>query len=640
MLSLFIVMQLRLLFALAFTSIGFTANADAAPTWQDGPAANIDTLCGLAGPVYNTTIVTKAGLLVDPIALTPKLGQVVTVHGVATNMGCASEDVVIDFKLPPGARLADTTQFPVKCHDIRVIGTAVDQWNTNELCLQQPIVLSNGALRFMTGKLLVPTNSTQVWTLEIQVPVIYDSAAADALTIMTSWRSQGQVIQTVVASTGQPVPFQQALPPMGQPQPSPQQPPVPSNTRGEDLVLLGSSLADAGTLPVAFSNDDGSFTVTNHIVGDFAGWARQPNVTRLTGDFNKDGYVDYALVGGPGWRSIPVAMSNGDGTFTVTNHDVGDFGAWADAPSGAKPLAADFNSDGHTDIALVGGAGWGSIPVAFSSGNGAFVVTNFGLAGFPTWATAQGARAIVGDFNKDGRSDIALVGGNGWTMIPVAYGYGNGTFLPILAAATATGNHCSWYPCYYQWNFAQAAQEPGTQVIATDFNKDGATDLLLVGGSSPGIRFAMGATDNTFQRFERHDISLATYARVAGVKVLTGDFNKDGWVDLVLTGVSGWNHFPVVTNLGGNGFWSTSNKYVGAFGALAAEPGVRQVIGDFNGDGFSDIALTGGSWWTSIPVAFNNGNGFTVPATFPLTTRFPGWAKDTSASVFVGRLNQ
>jgi hypothetical protein len=39
----------------------------------------------------------------------------------------------------------------------------------------------------------------------------------------------------------------------------------------------------------------------------------------LTGDFNGDGRTDIALTGVAGWVSVPVAFSNGDGTWRVTN---------------------------------------------------------------------------------------------------------------------------------------------------------------------------------------------------------------------------------------------------------------------------------------------------------------------------------
>ena len=47
--------------------------------------------------------------------------------------------------------------------------------------------------------------------------------------------------------------------------------------------------------------------------------AATPGVQVLTGDFNGDGRTDIALTGVAGWASIPVALSNGDGTFQVVN---------------------------------------------------------------------------------------------------------------------------------------------------------------------------------------------------------------------------------------------------------------------------------------------------------------------------------
>ena len=50
--------------------------------------------------------------------------------------------------------------------------------------------------------------------------------------------------------------------------------------------------------------------------------------------------------------------------------------------------------------------------------------------------------------------------------------------------------------------------------------------------------------------------------------------------------------------------------------------GTRAIVGDFNGDGYSDIAFLGPAGSTSIPVP-----------------RFSGWASDTRASAFTGRVN-
>ncbi len=158
-------------------------------------------------------------------------------------------------------------------------------------------------------------------------------------------------------------------------------------------------------------------------------WAPPNPLAILTGKFNKDGKTDIALTGPSGWGTLPMAFSNSNGTFNVTNYGINQFATWAS--QGATTVTGDFNGDGMTDIALTGPSGWVTLPVAFSNGNGTFNVTNFGNFGidqFANWASQPGVKVLTGDFDKDGDTDIALTGPSGWVTLPVAFSNGNGTF--------------------------------------------------------------------------------------------------------------------------------------------------------------------------------------------------------------------
>ena len=58
---------------------------------------------------------------------------------------------------------------------------------------------------------------------------------------------------------------------------------------------------------------------TTVIRGGFAGWATAAGTKVVTGDFSGSGRTDIALVGGQGWTTVPVAFANGGGTWTITN---------------------------------------------------------------------------------------------------------------------------------------------------------------------------------------------------------------------------------------------------------------------------------------------------------------------------------
>lgn len=232
-----------------------------------------------------------------------------------------------------------------------------------------------------------------------------------------------------------------------------------------DIALLGGAGRDF--VPVAFSNGDGTFNVTTYGIGDFGMWAAAANVKRFVADFNNDGFSDLALTGGPGWRSIPIAFSNGDGTFRVVNDLMSnDFGTWASQWSTRKRLG-DFDGDGLPDIALLGVSAWTTIPVAHANANGTFRVTNMSVPDFPGWSAASDASVLVGDFDNDKKSDIALTGVKGWTTIPVAFSRGNGTFMVTNASV----------PDFPGWS-----SDYGVTRLVGRFGVDNVADIVLVGG--------------------------------------------------------------------------------------------------------------------------------------------------------------
>jgi hypothetical protein len=375
-----------------------------------------------------------------------------------------------------------------------------------------------------------------------------------------------------------------------------------------------------GSIPFAASNGNGSFKATNDYVPNFPAWAAMPGVQVVTGDFNGDGVIDIALTGVSGWGSIPVALSNGDGSFNVINGGASNFATWAAEP-GAKAITGDFNCDGKTDIALVGVSGWETIPVAFSNGNGTFRVTNSVVPNFPEWAATNGAKALEGPFNTVGCGSIALFGVSGWETIPVASSNGDGTFSVTDAAAP---------------NFQTWASQPGVQMLTGYFTGNPLNPLppnepkfgiALVG--VPGwstIPVAAAKGDGTFTITDEGVPNFPEWASTPGVTAVTLD-QFFSLTSIALVGAKGWGSIPLASP-NGDGTFTVTNQAVLNFPTWASTPGVKIITGDFHGTGFdTDIALVGGPNWASIPVAHLSVT-FTVTndgvPTFPALAAEPG----------------
>jgi hypothetical protein len=166
------------------------------------------------------------------------------------------------------------------------------------------------------------------------------------------------------------------------------------------------------------------------------------------GDFNEDGKSDLVSVNranGVPPGSVIVALNKGDGTFpTTTNYAVGT------APFSVA--VGDFNGDGKQDMAVANVISSFDVSILMGNGDGSFQsATNY-----PTPGNA--ATVAAGDFNGDGRLDLVVGGENGESIL---LGNGDGTFQTGITIASGSINQ----------------QGAFHDVVVADFNQDGAPDV-------------------------------------------------------------------------------------------------------------------------------------------------------------------
>ncbi|UBF30433.1 matrixin family metalloprotease (plasmid) [Kovacikia minuta CCNUW1] len=219
---------------------------------------------------------------------------------------------------------------------------------------------------------------------------------------------------------------------------------------GDGRDDLAKAFNDNGLASIDVHLSTGSsFTIQRWATGQGGFWDTQQ---WLVGDFNGDGRDDLAKAfNDNGLASIDVHLSTGSG-FTIQRWATGQGGFW----NTQQWLAGDFNGDGRDDIAKAfDDYGLTSIDVHPSTGS-SFAIQR--------WATGQGAfwntqRWLAGDFNGDGRDDIAKAfNESGLATIDVHPS--SGFSFAIQRWATGQGRF---------WNTQQW--------LAGDFNGDGRNDL-------------------------------------------------------------------------------------------------------------------------------------------------------------------
>jgi hypothetical protein len=277
----------------------------------------------------------------------------------------------------------------------------------------------------------------------------------------------------------------------------------------------------------------------------------------------------------------------------------------------ATAIAQSGSPGNYSLTATVGGTG-STVPtgaVSFlDTGNGNAVLgtatlgtgtTGLSFVNSSNPATGSNPLSIaVGDFNGDGIPDLAVANSPGNT-VTILLGNGDSTFT-AASTSPATGS----YPM---------------SIAVGDFNGDGILDLAVANYDSNTVTILLGNGDGTFTPVA----SPATGTHPDSIAV--GDFNGDGIPDLAV--LNGY-YDDTVTILLGNGD--------GTFTPTSASPESGPIpmsiaVGDFNGDGIPDLAVTNNGL-DGVTILLGNGDGTFMAAPSPATGAGPN-------SIAVGDFN-
>ena len=347
---------------------------------------------------------------------------------------------------------------------------------------------------------------------------------------------------------------------------------VVQDLNGDGIPDIVLSSASDDSLTVLLGNGDGTFKVAPGSPTS-TNYGAYPIVVA---DVNGDGIPD--LVAGGGYYLVTL-LGNGDGSFTEMPITASTYSE----ATFSSMVVGDFNGDGIPDLATLDLAGQ-HIVILFGNGDGTFktgptTTTSTMSAGSPLSLTA-------GDFNGDGKLDLAvpIYGSSG--SLAVLLGNGDGTFQ------AAPGSPVS-------------VEDWPSMVYVGDFNGDGIADILVAAQTSgTTINILLGKGDGTFSQMQTGSPQLECCSNTA-----LGDFNGDGVTDIVSSSFYNGNAEVLLTQL-------TQTTTATTTGISPVGTGTHQVDASYLGNSVYSASVSSTVGLTAVtPPSFAiAGTGVTVTA--------------------------
>jgi enediyne biosynthesis protein E4 len=321
-----------------------------------------------------------------------------------------------------------------------------------------------------------------------------------------------------------------------------------------DVFLVnGSTLAgfpngQGPTSHLYHNNGDGTFTdVTRKAGVALRGWGQGV----CAGDYDNDGWIDLYVTF---WGHNVLLRNNGDGTFTDVTKKVG---LWRDSARWGTGCAfVDYDRDGHLDLFV-------SEYVDFDPNH----TPEPGSSSLCQW---KGISVMCGPRGLKGTQD------------ELYHNNGNGTFTDVSEKSGISKTDP--YYCF--------------TALTGDFDNDGWPDIFVACDSTPSLLFHNNH-DGTFAEVAvKVGVAYNEDGREeAGMGAHAGDYDGDGWLDIIRTNFS--DETSTLYHNNGDGTF-TDVTYVAGLGVNTQFLGWGTLFVDVDNDGWPDLFMANGHVYPEV----------------------------------------
>jgi len=312
--------------------------------------------------------------------------------------------------------------------------------------------------------------------------------------------------------------------------------------------------------------------------------------TAAWGDFNNDGYLDVLVAG-----------------VYVKAHELDDLGnPIPNIDENGDTIPISYNDDGSLKDDWIK-----STKLYKNNGDGTFTNVPCSLPNFD-----QGGIAWL-DYNNDGNLDVFIAGST----------QDGSMFSGLWKNLGPEGNYAfeEAFPGEFTYFRTNKPNDSGKIIAVGDFDNDGWVDIAVQGwaGDRRITYLYKNLEGEDFMRVENPVNGTAPFVQVNGGTLHWGDFNNDGYLDLLVVGYIDEG----ATDFDGNGYDKTlfydrrttrdncNGTCISGAGVLYLNngdgtfkmPTSQQIFPygesgsadpcDFNNDGYLDFYVTGYSWW-------------------------------------------